>query len=110
MPTVTRSVRDWDLGIRSKCLYTLPLKKEGSSTPPLPPVHVHDSITIRIPSPTGRKLVLVKQEDLEGGKKRQIMEVWDFNGSLIRRIPIDAKLHGNIVNDSSGFLPLFLES
>ena len=105
---VVRSVRDWDLNTRSKYLYTLPLKKPSSSSlssSSIPPVHVHDSISIRIPSPSGRKLVLVKQETLPGDKKRQVLEIWDnVNSCLERKIVIDAKKqHGNIVNDPSGF-------
>jgi acylaminoacyl-peptidase len=64
-----------------------------------------------LPSPSGRKLILVKQEESSTASnknnnkvvKRQVMEIWEDEACLSRRIVLESSLHGSIINDASGF-------
>ena len=107
--TVTRSVRDIDQGKRRRYLYNIPLmssmEKHGHTKFVIPPVELPDTVAARIPSPSGDKLAIFREEVIEGEPKRkQVLEVWSQGGmSLLRRIVLPEKLHGKLIFDDTGF-------
>jgi acylaminoacyl-peptidase len=92
---VQRSVRDWDNDKRQSYLYQIHLKLNHSLQPP---VLMDASIQLRLPSPSGNKLLIVKKGDPE--TRKQFLEVWD-QGALVRRITVTK--HGSIIHDPTGF-------
>jgi hypothetical protein len=60
-PWRIRSVRDIDNNKRRRYLYSIPLpdpKYPERSIPSIPPTELHESIKIRLPSPTGAKIAI----------------------------------------------------
>lgn len=105
--TVVRSVRDIDQGIRRKYLYNIPL---GSNNVVIPPHELHSSILARIPSPTGDKIAIFREETTTDAKtatnqQQQVLEIWSQGGAaLLRRIKLPKDdLHGKLVFDATGF-------
>ena len=97
-------MRDWEQNKRQKYLYTIDTK---SGLNVGFPSQIHDSIAWRLPSPSGRKVAILKQEaassdSSSGSKLSQVLEIWDQQ-SLVKRIKIDEKKHGKIINDPDGF-------
>lgn len=106
--TVIRSTRDIDQGKRRRYLYSVALGKEESSSPStvaLPPVELNDGILARIPSPSGGKVAIFREESSSGSSKRQqVLEVWTDNGlRLSRRILLPAAEHGKPIFDAVTF-------
>lgn len=53
---------------------------------------------IRLPSPSGRKLLVVKKTSDD----KPELELWD-GGAMIRKISVPKKQHGSIIHDPTGF-------
>ena len=125
---VTRSVRDIDNNKRRRYLYTILLPSNNPSdntnaatvtAAPFvpPPVETHASIQWRLPSPSGAKIAILRNEDgasnasnnSNGGNgdassKTQILEIWvDYGQALQRRIRLPSKQHGKVISDPGGF-------
>ena len=113
--TVIRSVRDIDQGKRRRYLYNIPLlslsTQDDNHKPKLviPPIELPDTIVARIPSPSGDKIAIFREEtNAEGtastSKRQQVLEVWSQGGlSLLRRIALPESLHGKLIFDATGF-------
>lgn len=114
--TVIRSVRDIDQGKRRRYLYNIPLLSlltstaQDDHTPKLviPPIELPDTIMARIPSPSGDKIAIFREETSTEGtaspKRQQVLEVWSQGGlSLLRRIALPESLHGKLIFDATGF-------
>ncbi|KAG7366455.1 peptidase S9 prolyl oligopeptidase family protein [Nitzschia inconspicua] len=106
--SVIRSCRNWDADQRQSYLYRFnihgPMSRPATSMPPIP---LDTSIKIYLPSPSGNKTIVVKEESMTGGDetasaKKTVVEVW-HGPSLVRRIPINEKQHGKVINDAAGF-------
>ena len=102
--SVIRSVRDLDKKGRQKYLYHIPLDGDRSSSYLLPPTLMESTIQIRLPSPSGTKLMIVKQDSKTSSDKdtTTTIEIWQGD-ALTRRIVISEKRHGPIINDGTGF-------
>lgn len=103
--TLIRSVRDLDQGKRRRYLYNIPLATTYTSTLVLPPVELPDSILTRIPSPTGAKVAIFREESVRDAPKRQqVLEIWSEGGqALLRRILMPESMHGKLILDGTGF-------
>jgi acylaminoacyl-peptidase len=66
-----------------------------------------DSIKVRLPSPSGDKIAIFRQEsptESSSSSPPQVLEVWTNGGqALLRRIVLPAKLHGKVISDVGGF-------
>ena len=110
MLTVLRSVRDWDNKCRQNYLYHRALPPPGDldkpCSPCFPPTLLDKSIQLRLPSPSGRRLMLVKSDTSvkvnDQTPKAPLLEIWE-DDSLVRRIQIPNNLHRKIINDPTGF-------
>ena len=104
---MTRSVRDIDNNKRRHYLYTIGLPKAVGQTVPSisPPVECHPSIKWRLPSPSGEKIAILRQEDSDkdndDSPQKQILEIW-IGQALERRIAL-SEAHGNVISDPGGF-------
>ena len=99
--SIVRSVRNWDKNQRQNYLYRISINEDLM----MPPIQLDMSVDMYLPSPSGKKTVIIKAEKDSNEKKinERIVEVWQ-GSSLIRRIPVGEKdSHGIIINDSSGF-------
>jgi len=112
-------VRDIDTNQRRRFLYSIPLPHPTTTTSSIsdddddddtattrgrvpcsiPPTELHNSIKLRLASPSGDKIAIVRQE-----ASQQVLEVWTNGGhALWRRILLPNKAHGKVVNDFGGF-------
>jgi acylaminoacyl-peptidase len=100
-----RSVRDIDNNKRRRYLYSIPLpdpKYPDRSFPSIPPTELHESVKVRLPSPSGSKIAIFHQEAAVDSP--QVLEVWTNGGqALLRRIVLPAKSHGKVISDVGGF-------
>ena len=110
--SIVRSVRNWELNARQNYLYRFNLAPllTGSSEKTtmddnllLPPVPLDSSVLMHLPSPSGRKTVVIKKESKDGAETdERIIEVWQ-GCSLTRRIKVGGKdVHGKMINDITG--------
>jgi acylaminoacyl-peptidase len=99
-------VRDIDNNKRRRYLYSIPLpdpKHPERSFPSIPPTELHESIKLRLPSPSGNKIAIFRQES-SPTESPQVLEVWTNGGqAMLRRIVLSEKLHGKVINDVGGF-------
>eukprot|EP00532_Pseudo-nitzschia_australis_P000645 CAMPEP_0168200904 /NCGR_PEP_ID=MMETSP0139_2-20121125/23349_1 /TAXON_ID=44445 /ORGANISM="Pseudo-nitzschia australis, Strain 10249 10 AB" /LENGTH=798 /DNA_ID=CAMNT_0008126279 /DNA_START=257 /DNA_END=2656 /DNA_ORIENTATION=+ len=111
--SVVRSARNWELNTRQNYLYRMniaPLLTESSSGETmdddmmLPPIPLDPSVQIYLPSPSGKKVVIIKKEQKDGKENDELtVEVWE-GSSLTCRIRVGGKTtHGKMINDPSGF-------
>jgi acylaminoacyl-peptidase len=107
--SVIRSCRNWDADQRQSYLYRFNLKGEDNNPADyMPPVPLDSSVKIYLPSPSGNKTAIIKEivskanGDECNKAKGTIVEVW-HGLSLLRRIPINEKQHGKIIQDATGF-------
>ena len=111
--SVLRSVRNWELNTRQNYIYRInlaPLLTSSSSSDTvddnmmLPPIPLDLSVQMYLPSPSGKKTVVIKTEHKDGKETdERVVEVWQ-GPSLIRRIQVGEKTsHGKIINDPAGF-------
>jgi acylaminoacyl-peptidase len=123
--TLTRSVRDLDGnagsggGGRRKYLYHVPLttynagisdKLQQQIPVNIPPTQLPSHILLRLPSPSGDKVVLFCQYHstavtaTSSNEKLQLfLEIWSHGGTaLLRRIPLSSQGHGKLIVDPSG--------
>jgi acylaminoacyl-peptidase len=102
--TVQRSARDIDADRQRKYLYSIPIEHRTV----LPPLEMHDSIQLRLPSPSGDIVAIFRtEEDKKNGskdtKKDAVLEVWKEGGqALVRRMRLPGKQHGKVMMDSAG--------
>lgn len=113
--TLVRSVRDVDCNKRRHFLYTLPIQSDGSAIVGIPPAEIPAKVLLRLPSPSGKKLALLVNEDRvdhvdggDGGKStssaRQVLEIWSDHGfKLERRCELPKDVHGKVCTDTSWF-------
>jgi acylaminoacyl-peptidase len=115
--SVIRSVRDIDQGKRRRYLYNILLPSSNSTTSrttpammkmmmmtAIPPVELSEAILTRIPSPSGDKLAIFREEVNGAPKRKQVLEVWTNHGqSLLRRILLPEKQHGKVISDAANF-------
>lgn len=93
-------MRDIDQAKRRKLLYTVPLGKNVI----IPPTELDSGIKARVPSPSGSKVVIVREEENSNNIKRQILEIWtNYGQSLSQRIYLPKSLHGKVIYDTNGF-------
>ncbi len=107
--SVVRSVRNWELNARQSYLYRFHLGSllSGSSEivdDSMPPIPLDSSVKVYLPSPSGKKMVVIKTESKDGTETSEsIVEVWQ-GASLTRRIKVGGKgVHGKVINDPVGF-------
>lgn len=103
--SVVRSVRDLDNKKRRKYLYTIPIPQGDGFFPfSIPPQELSEAVKARIPSPSGRKICILREQG-EGETKQQVLEIWTNEcQTLENRIVLPSKtLHGKIVNDPNWF-------
>ena len=103
--SVVRSVRDIDNKKRRKYLYTIPIPQGDGFFPfSIPPSEMSESIKCRVPSPSGQKIAILRQQ---GGdeKQPQVLEIWTNECQVLEnRIILPSKtLHGKVVNDPNWF-------
>ena len=100
--SVVRSVRNWELNARQSYLYRFHLGADNTDNSlSLPPVPLDSSVQVYLPSPSGKKTLIIKTEKDETDER--IVEVWQ-GASLQRRIKIGGKgAHGKVINDAVGF-------
>jgi acylaminoacyl-peptidase len=98
-------VRDIDTGKKRKFLYALPLPQGQGFFPfSIPPTEMNDQIKARVPSPSGEKLMILREEAIEKSGKletRQVFEIW-INECLVNRVVLPKTLHGNVINQPDG--------
>ena len=111
--SVVRSVRNWELNTRQNYLYRFNLaplltgvgeSETKDDDLQLPPIPLDPSVQTHLPSPSGRKTVVIKTEQKDGTETdERIVEVWQ-GSSLTRRIQVGGKeSHGKMINDAAGF-------
>jgi hypothetical protein len=112
--SVIRSCRNWDeeQQRRQSYLYRFSVlnDKGGNNmnflSETIPPILLDASVKIYLPSPSGKKTVVVKEEtnSVNGhfANKKTLIQVW-HGPSLLHRIPINENQHGSIINDDTGF-------
>jgi acylaminoacyl-peptidase len=65
---------------------------------------LQENIKVRLPSPTGNKIAIFRQESPTESSSRQVLEVWTNGGqALLRRIVLPETSHGKVINDAGGF-------
>lgn len=70
----------------------------------MPPTELSDKIQWRIPSPSGEKVAILRQDGTTEKSPASVLEIWTCHGQqLSLRIPLDNKVHGIIVNDRATF-------
>lgn len=100
--SVVRSTRDIDNKKRRKYLYTIPIPQgEGFFPFSVPPQEMSEHVKARIPSNSGRKIAILREEREE----QQVLEIWTNEcQTLENRIILPSKtLHGKMVNDPNWF-------
>jgi len=101
--SVVRSTRDIDNKKRRRYLYTIPIPQGDGFFPfSIPPSEMSESIKARVPSPTGHKIAVLRQEAEE---TEQVLEIWTHECQVLEnRIVLPSKkLHGKVVNDPNWF-------
>ena len=100
--SVVRSVRDIDQNKRRKYLYHIPL---SSPTCTIPPCEIPGDHSMRLPSPSGNKIAIFREENIESrDKTQQCLEIWtDGGASLVNRILLPESIHGKVISDPGGF-------
>ena len=100
--SVVRSVRNWELNARQNYLYRFHLGSSDDDMLLLPPIPLDSSVQMYLPSPSGRKTIIIKNEKEDTDER--IVEVWQ-GSSLTRKINVGGKgsLHGKVINDAVGF-------
>ncbi|KAL7572065.1 hypothetical protein ACA910_001713 [Epithemia clementina (nom. ined.)] len=114
--TVIRSTRDIDQNKRRRYLYHIPLlggqqkSDDNCNMLSIPPVELYDNILSRIPSPSGRKVAIFREEitkessQTTSSKRRAVLEVWtDYGNCLSRRILLPESQHGKLIFDGATF-------
>ncbi|CAJ1956927.1 unnamed protein product [Cylindrotheca closterium] len=112
--SIQRSIRDWENDKRKNLLYQFPIMQDPMILPPeevlqqQPPMSMDPSIQIRLPSPSGKKILIVTK-GMSGDKNKPELELWE-NGALVRKIPTiqqqqkkQERHHGSIIHDPTGF-------
>lgn len=102
-----RSVRDIDNQKRRKFLYTIPvlvvLAAPNAPTFQIPPSELQDTIQLRLPSPSGETVAIIRNE-AKDGKLQVVLEVWKQAGQTLER-RIDLSRHhggGKVICDVTG--------
>jgi len=108
--SVTRSVRDIDIGKTRNYLYTIPIPRGHGFFPfSIPPSEMHHQIKARIPSPSGERLLILREETAESmenspERTRLVFEIWTKAAEcLTKRVVIPETLHGEVINQPDGF-------
>lgn len=105
---VVRSVRDIDNGSSRKYLYTIPIPQGHGFFPfSIPPTELNENVKARIPSPSGERMLILKEETdpskKNNGKPRQVFEIWTKTAECLEhRIVLSKTLHGKVVNQPAG--------
>ena len=116
---VSRSVRDIDRNFRRTFVYHIPLvvsssveeeSQQGLNSYAIPPYELPPSIKYVLPSPSGKKIAKLIEEDVPGSKdnnnnrRRQIIEIWTHGGmQLHKRCILPDKIHGKVYTEKSKF-------
>ena len=102
-PEATRSVRDIDANSRRRFLYHVPLP--GGPPLAVPPAEIPVRVQARIPSPSGRKLAVLVEDDLPANEgTRRAFEIWTDDGQrLVNRIALPPDTHGAVCTDFAWF-------
>lgn len=95
---VTRTVRDIDNDKTRRFLYSGFLSDSPSTLRLTPPVECNDAEKWRLPSPSGQKVALLRQENND---ETQVLEIW-HNQCLKQRIRLPQQ-HGKVITDPGGF-------
>lgn len=101
--SVVRSTRDIDNKKRRQYLYTIPIPQGDGFFPfSIPPQEMSDAVKARVPSPSGHKICVLRQQE---GEEQQVLEIWTNEcQTLENRIVLPSKtLHGKVVNDPNWF-------
>ncbi len=114
---VSRSVRDIDRNFRRTFVYHIPLvvsssveeeSQQGLNSYAIPPYELPPSIKYVLPSPSGKKIAKLIEEDVPGSKdnnnnrRRQIIEIWTHGGmQLHKRCILPDKIHGKVYTEKS---------
>ncbi len=95
---MTRSVRDIDNDKTRRFLYSGFFNDNFSELRWTPPVECHDAEKWRLPSPSGKKVAVLRHENNDD---TQVLEIW-HDQCLKRRICLPRQ-HGKVITDPGGF-------
>ncbi len=103
--SVVRSSRDVDNKKRRKYLYTIPIPQGQGFFPfSIPPQEMSETTKARVPSPSGRKICVLREQGNNNDKQQQVLEIWTNECEVLEnRIVLPSKLHGKVVNDPNWF-------
>ncbi len=109
---VIRTARDIDNGSTRRYLYSIPIPQGQGFFPfSIPPTEMNASIKARIPSPSGEKMLILREEmstasssTAKTPQSRQVFEIWSKAAEcLIQRIVLPPTLHGKVIHQPGGF-------
>jgi acylaminoacyl-peptidase len=89
--------------MKRKYLYSIPIPQGHGFFPfSIPPTELNPAIMARIPSPSGEKLLLLREEGLNV-MRQQVLEIWTKAAEcLTQRVVIPNTLHGKILHQPHG--------
>ncbi|KAL3932382.1 MAG: hypothetical protein SGBAC_010873 [Bacillariaceae sp.] len=102
--SIQRSVRDWENDKRKSFLYQFPLQLPPPKVQEYP-ISLDPSIQMRLPSPSGTKMLVVQKGSSEDNTPG-VLELWE-HGALVRKIRLQKQQqlhqHGALIHDPTGF-------